>query len=148
MDTNRNGMLLFQIQVSIRVQNVPDSSRMQWNLFWCKEFSLIFWNSWSGCCSCFCRVLTKSWFPLSRNFYVCTHVNFVWAHKKNTIYGRSRVNVKVEPRSTFMFTRGLSYIASISFTHVNFTCVRTEKLGNKINPKLQNRGNYKDQHSI
>ena len=34
---------------------------------------------------------------------------------------KSRVNVKVEPRSTFVFTRGLSYTASISFTHVNFT---------------------------
>ena len=43
------------------------------------------------------------------------------------MYGRSRVNVKVKPRSTFTFTGGLSDIASISFTHVNFTCVRTEK---------------------
>ena len=34
---------------------------------------------------------------------------------------KSPVNVKVEPRSTFVFTRGLSYIASISFTHVNVT---------------------------
>ena len=37
--------------------------------------------------------------------------------------GRSRVKVKVEPRSTFTFARGLSYIASNSFTRV-----RTEKL--------------------
>ena len=35
--------------------------------------------------------------------------------------------VKVEPRSTFTFTRSLLYIASISFTGVNFTCVRSEK---------------------
>ena len=42
--------------------------------------------------------------------------------------GRSRVNVNVEPRSTFTLTRGLSYIASISFTYVNYTCVRTEKI--------------------
>ena len=39
------------------------------------------------------------------------------------IYGRSRVKVKVEPRLTFTFTRGLSYIASILLTDVNFTCV-------------------------
>ena len=47
---------------------------------------------------------------------------------------RSRVNVKVEPRSTFTFMGGLSYIASISFTRVNFPCVCTEKL-REINPK-------------
>ena len=35
-----------------------------------------------------------------------------------TLYGRSRVYVEVEPRSTFTFTGGLSYIASILFTHV------------------------------
>ena len=50
--------------------------------------------------------------------------------------GRSRVNVKVEPRSTFTFTHGLLFIPSILFTRVKFTCVRTEKLrdrGNQIN---------------
>ena len=31
--------------------------------------------------------------------------------------GRSHVNVKVEPRSTFTFTCGLSYISSISFMY-------------------------------
>ena len=45
------------------------------------------------------------------------------------MYGKSRVNVKVERRSTFMFTSGLSYIVSTSFTPVNFTSVRKEKLG-------------------
>ena len=44
------------------------------------------------------------------------------------MFERSTRNVKVEPRSTFTFTRGLSYIASLSFTHANFTCVRTEKI--------------------
>ena len=39
------------------------------------------------------------------------------------LYGRSRIYVKVEPRSTSTFTRGLSYIASISFTRVIY--VRT-----------------------
>ena len=33
--------------------------------------------------------------------------------------------LKVEPRSTFTFTRSLSYIASILFTLVNFTRPRT-----------------------
>ena len=34
------------------------------------------------------------------------------------MYGRSDVNVKVERGSTFTFTRGLSDIVSILFTHV------------------------------
>ena len=55
--------------------------------------------------------------------YVRTHVNTI-----ETMYGRLRVNVKVEPSSTFTFARGLSYMASFSFTRVNFTCVRTEKI--------------------
>ena len=62
-----------------------------------------------------------------------SHVNFTRVNKIETRYGRSRVNVKVEPRSTFTFTRGLSYIAS--FTRVNFRSVRTEKLrdsGNQL----------------
>ena len=57
-------------------------------------------------------------FPLSRNFSVRTHVNYARVHKIETLYGRSRIYVKVEPRSTSTFTRGLSYIASISFTRV------------------------------
>ena len=44
------------------------------------------------------------------------------------MYERPRINVKVEPRSTLTFTRALSYIASILFTCVKFTSVRTEKL--------------------
>ena len=57
--------------------------------------------------------------------------------KIETMYGRSRVHVKVEPCSTFTFTLGLSYIVAVSFTHVNFTCVRTEKLRDSGNqPKL------------
>ena len=57
-----------------------------------------------------------------------THLHFTRVNKIETMYGRSRVNVKVEPRSSFMFKRGLSYIASVSFTHANFTCVCREKL--------------------
>ena len=58
-----------------------------------------------------------------RKFYVRTHVNEI-----DAVNGRPRANVKVEPRSTFTFTRNLSYIASISFTHVKFACVLTKKL--------------------
>ena len=51
------------------------------------------------------------------------------------IYGRSRVKVKVEPRLTFTFTRGLSYIASILLTDVNFTCVAWKNYARvEINP--------------
>ena len=70
----------------------------------------------------------KGGFPLLRNFYVSTHVNFTRVNKIKAMYGRSRVNVKVEPRSIFTLTRGVSYIAYIQFTHVIFMCVRTEKL--------------------
>ena len=57
------------------------------------------------------------------------------------MYERSRVNVKVEPRSTFTFTRGLSYIASILFTRVKFSRVRTEKLCDSGNQTLSARPN-------
>ena len=50
------------------------------------------------------------------------------------MYGQSCVNAKVEPRSTFTFTLGLSYIASILFTHVTFTSVCTGKLHDSGNP--------------
>ena len=52
----------------------------------------------------------KGGFPLSCNFSVRTHVNFTLV---NTI------------GSTFTFTRDLSYIVSILFTRVKFTCLRT-----------------------
>ena len=55
-------------------------------------------------------------------------VIFTCVNKIEAMYGRSCVNVKVGPRSTFTCTHGLSYNASISFTHVNFTPVRTEKV--------------------
>ena len=47
------------------------------------------------------------------------------------------VYVKVEPRTIFTFARGLSYIVpSVSFTHVNFKFVRTEKLRDSGNQPL------------
>ena len=41
-------------------------------------------------------------------FSVSTHVNFTRVHKIEAMFRRSPVNVKVEPRSFFTFTRGLS----------------------------------------
>ena len=61
---------------------------------------------------------------LSRNFYTGANVNFTRVNKIEAMYGPSSVSVKVERGLTFTFTRGLSYIASISFMHVKFTCVR------------------------
>ena len=51
-------------------------------------------------------------FPLSRNFYVRTHVNFPRVNNIEEMYERRPVNVKVERGSTFPFTRDLPYIAS------------------------------------
>ena len=56
------------------------------------------------------------------------HVNFTRVNEIEAMYGRSRVNVKVERSSTFTFTRGLSNTASILLTRVKFPCVRKEKL--------------------
>ena len=56
--------------------------------------------------SVFCRQGTdseKGGFPLSHNFYVRTHLNFKGVNKIETVYERSSVNLKVEPRSTFTF---------------------------------------------
>ena len=39
-------------------------------------------------------------------------------NKIEAMYWKSRAHVKIEPRSNFTFMRGLSYVASISFTHV------------------------------
>ena len=57
-----------------------------------------------------------------------THVNFTRVNEIEAMYGRSRVNVKVERSSTFTFTRGLSNTASILLTRVKFPSVRKEKL--------------------
>ena len=55
-------------------------------------------------------------------------VIFTRVNKMEAMDGRSRVSVKVERGSAFTFTGGLSYISSILFTLVNFTCIRTKKL--------------------
>ena len=59
----------------------------------------------------------KGGFPLSRNFYVRTRLNFTRINEIEKMYGRSRVKVKVEPRSTFTFTRGLSYTLPLCYLH-------------------------------
>ena len=61
------------------------------------------------------------------------------------MYGRSRVSVKVERGLTFTFTRGLSYIVSISFMHLKITCVLTEKLRDSANQPLLSRARRKTQ---
>jgi len=53
------------------------------------------------------------------------------------MYEVSRVNIKVERRSAFTFTRGLSYIASISFTLVKLTCIKTKKLRDSRNQPME-----------
>ena len=52
--------------------------------------------------------------------YVRTRVNEIEA-----VYEVSRIDVRVERVSTLTFTRDSSLIASIVFTHINFTRVRT-----------------------
>ena len=44
-------------------------------------------------------------FPQSRKFYVSTHVNFTRVNKIEAMYRRSRVNIKVGPRSTCVYAR-------------------------------------------
>ena len=53
------------------------------------------------------------------------------------MYEKAMVNVKVWRGSTFTFTRDLPYIASILFSRVKFTCVRTEKNYAKVEIHLQ-----------
>ena len=74
--------------------------------------------------------------PLSLSFYVLKRrVKITCVNKLKARYERSRVNVKVvETRSTFTFTSGTSYIASILFTCVKYTSVRTSYVTVKIHP--------------
>ena len=56
------------------------------------------------------------------NSYVQTHLTFTRVNKIEDMYDRSRVNLKVEPRSTFTFTRDLLYIVSILNKGVKVMC--------------------------
>ena len=67
------------------------------------------------------------------------HVTLTRVNKIEAMYGRSRVNVKVELRSSFTFRLGLSYIASISFKHVNSTYICREKLRDNGNQPLRDK---------
>ena len=49
------------------------------------------------------------------------HCLYFIAYNLRACAGENYVNVKVEPLLTFTLTPGLSYIASISFTHVTIT---------------------------
>ena len=62
---------------------------------------------------------------MSRNFFAHLLVKFTCVNKIEAMYERSRVNVKTAPRSTFMSTRDTSYVASILYTRVKYTCIRT-----------------------
>ena len=50
-----------------------------------------------------------------------THVNITRINKIEAMYGRSRVNFKVELRSTCTFVGSFSYIAPMLFTGLKFT---------------------------
>ena len=50
---------------------------------------------------------SKGGFPLSRNFHVGTHVNFKRVNKIKAMYGKSGVNVKVEPCSSSRLSSAL-----------------------------------------
>ena len=52
----------------------------------------------------------------------CALKFYAGVNKIEAMYGRSLVNITVEPRSTFTFERTLSYIAL--FTRVKFRYVR------------------------
>ena len=73
---------------------------------------------------CLCRIKVDFHCPLIFTFLTFTRVNEIEA-----IYEKSRVNVKLKRDSTFTFKgvceRDLSYMASILFTRVKFTAVRT-----------------------
>ena len=69
---------------------------------------------------------------------IFTCLTFKRVNEIEAIYERSRINVKVKRDSTFTFKgvckRDLSYVASILFTRVEFTAVRTKKLRDTGNP--------------
>ena len=49
-------------------------------------------------------------FPLTRNLHVRTHANFTRVNKIEAMYGKSRVNVKVERGLTFFLARPCLFI--------------------------------------
>ena len=65
-------------------------------------------------------------------FYLLSCVKFVCVNKIETMYKRSRVNLKVKTRSPFMLSRNTSYIASVLFLRHEI------KLRGSGNPPLGN----------
>ena len=72
-------------------------------------------------------------------FSLRTRVN-----KIETMYGMALEYVKDEPRSTFMFTRGRSYIASISFTRV--IIIEAMYGGSCVNEEVEPRATFTFKH--
>ena len=78
----------------------------------------------------------QRWISTVAQFLRAYARKFTRVNKIETMHVRSRANVKVEPRSTFTFMGGLSYIASISFTRLNFPAFARKNYAIvEINPK-------------
>ena len=135
-------------------------SGMEWTLIWLVTLhfrdwrgaaSLLFWNRAKITVLVCEQKPYPVWFSRRRSWVIRYNVNiaanslkahfhcrviFTRVNKIEAMDGRSRVSVKVERGSAFTFTDGLSYISSILFTHVNFTCIRTRKLRDSGNQPL------------
>ena len=84
---------------------------------------------------------SKGGFPPSCYFYVRTQVNFTRVNNIEPMYGRSRVNVKFELRST-LFKRGcVTAVQFILFNFVNYSpSIAMElKVSKEITGKWQNQ---------
>ena len=56
--------------------------------------------------------------------FMDTHVNFTRVSKIEAMYGRSRVHVRVEPRSTLTLTRGLLRAENLrAYARINYASV-------------------------
>ena len=83
--------------------------------------------------------MNQGGFLLTSIFHVRKHVYFTRVYKIEATYEVSRVDIKVERGAVFTFTRDLSYIASILFTHVNFTRECAKKLRDIGNPPSRSK---------
>ena len=72
--------------------------------------------------------------PLLCNFYVHGDITFTHVNKIETMYKRSRENVKVERGSTFKFTRDLSYMSSMLLTRVKLSAFARNNYLREYNP--------------
>ena len=88
-------------------------------------------NKWEFKCFCFAFFLSftpdtyaiykstadEGWFLLSRHFSEQMQVKLMHVNEIEAMYGRSCVNVKVEPRSTFMLTCSLLTLTHFIYAH-------------------------------